>query len=375
MFDFNETIPRRGTNCIKWDSVPDGVIPMSIADADWATPRAVADAVAERLGGHPVFGYGREDGALHDTVIAWFKRKYGVAVEKSWLLTIQGIVPALVQLSRLAEGDVLAGSPNYVMLLGAPPKAGKRMITSSLRERRGGNELIYEYDFDDLERRAGEGADILYLCNPHNPIGKVYSRAELKELADFAAAKNLITVSDEIHCELIYGAEHTPWVSVSPENSVTLIAAGKICNMPGIPIAIAVVPDEKLRNKVRSLLGMGGPGALNIAACRGAFSEECDVWKGELNAYLRASRDYLGEEIPRRFPKARFPSNDGTYLQWIDLTEYGLPDAQKHIFDRARVALTGGEGFGGTKSCVRLNFATSRAVLTEALDRIEEALK
>ncbi|MDR2616130.1 MAG: aminotransferase class I/II-fold pyridoxal phosphate-dependent enzyme [Oscillospiraceae bacterium] len=373
---FDETVPRRGTSCIKWDSVPEGVIPMSIADADWATPSVVLDAVKERLSGHPVFGYGREDGALHETVIAWYKRKYGVVIDKSWLLTIHGIVPALSQLSKLADGDVLAGSPNYSMLLDAPAKAGKRMITSRLTERREGDALGYGYDFNDLERRAAEGAELLYLCNPHNPIGKVYSRGELKELADFAAARGLITVSDEIHCEIVYdGAEHIPWVSVSPENSVTLIAPGKICNMPGIPIAIAVVPDETLRGKVRRSLGMGSPGALNIAACRGAFSEECDTWKGELVEYLRANRDYLNAEIPRRFPKARFTRNDGTYLQWLDLTEYGYPDAQKQIFDRARVALTGGEGFGGTKNHVRLNYATSRAVLTEALDRIEGVLK
>ncbi|MDR1328104.1 MAG: aminotransferase class I/II-fold pyridoxal phosphate-dependent enzyme [Oscillospiraceae bacterium] len=375
MFDFDETIPRRGTSCIKWDSVPEDVIPMSIADSDWAAPSAVTDAVAERLRGHPVFGYGREDGALHDTVIAWYKRKYGVSIEKSWLLTIQGIVPALASLSKLADGDVLAGSPNYSMLLEAPARAGRRMITSPLTERRDGNRLTYEYDLADLERRADGGAEILYLCNPHNPVGKVYSRGELKAIADLAAAKNLITVSDEIHCELVYGAEHISYVSVAPENSITLIAPGKICNIPGIPIALAVVPNEGLRNKVRKTLGMGGPGALNIAACRGAFSEECDEWKKALVAYLRANRDYLEAELPKRFPKARFPRSDGTYLQWLDLTEYGADDAQKLIFDRARVALTSGDGFGGTKSHVRLNFATSRAILTKALDRIQEVLR
>jgi len=375
MFNFDENIERRGTQCIKWDTVPESVIPLSIADADWATAPAVLDAVRKRLDAHPVFGYGRDEGGLTDEVVGWYRRKYGITIEKSWIIIHSGIVPALEKLSALADGSVLAGTPNYSMLLSAPQRAGKALTTSPLRVWESGAVLSYEYDFANLETHADAGAQILYLCNPHNPIGKVYTREELAKLSDFVQNKNLISVSDEIHCELTYDKKHIPWFTVKPENSVTLIAPGKICNMPGIPIGLAVVPDASLRDRVRRLLGHGGGGSLNSAAAAGAFSEAADGWKAELLSYLTANRDFLESEIPKRFPKARYTHNDGTYLQWLDLTGYRISgNAQKYLLEHAKVALTGGVEFGGSEHTVRLNFATSRSTLTEALNRIELAL-
>jgi cystathionine beta-lyase len=349
---------------------------MFIADADWATAPAVVASVRRRLDGHPVFAYGHDDFGLTDNVLAWYRRKYSLEVPREWVVLIQGIVPALVNLSKLSEKGVLTTAPNYGSLLSAPARVGKRSVVSRLRENVSGTRLTYEWDYADLAEKA-KSSDILYLCNPHNPIGRAYTREELARTADFARQNNLLTVSDEIHCEILLGATHTPWFSVKPENSVTLVSSGKICNMPGIPIAIAIVPDEALRARVRAALGTSTVygGILNAAAASGAFSEECDAWKADFTAYLTKNRDWLDEQLPKRLPRARATYTEATYLQWLDLSDYALGDATKYLREHAKVQLTEGVPFGGAEHHVRINFATTRERLSEALTRIEEAVR
>ncbi|MDR2530954.1 MAG: aminotransferase class I/II-fold pyridoxal phosphate-dependent enzyme [Oscillospiraceae bacterium] len=373
MYNFDTAVDRRGTGSIKWDTVSDDVIAMSIADADWATCPAVTDAVRALLDSRSVFGYSFGDSGLADAVVEWYSRKFGLTIERDWVIAHSGIVPALATLSRLSDGYVLAAEPNYSMLLTAPARIGRTLVRVPLEERLDGYRLSYHYDFDALESRVG-GAGILYLCNPHNPVGTVYTRDELQRIAEFAARHGLITVSDEIHCELTFGKRHVPWFDVEPLNSVTLIAPGKVCNMPGIPIGLAIVPNAELRQKVRQLLGHGN-GALNSAAAAGAFSAAADSWKAAQASYLAANNGYLADELHKRLPKARLTRNDGTYLQWLDLSAYELGDAKKYLLERARVDLSVGADFGGTASHVRLNFATTRERLTAALDRIESALE
>ncbi|MDR1069396.1 MAG: aminotransferase class I/II-fold pyridoxal phosphate-dependent enzyme [Gracilibacteraceae bacterium] len=378
MTDFDRGVPRRGSGSVKWDTVPAGVIPLSIADADWATAPAALAAARERLAGHPVFGYSRGNEGLNEAVAAWYGRVYGVTADASWLVTLPGVVPALAALARLVPGDALANAPNYPLLLEAPARAGKRMLVSPLIENGAGAALAYEPDFEDMARKTAKGAGIFYLCNPHNPTGHVYTRGELERLGDFARARGLIVVSDEIHGEIVYGGArtHTPFFAVSPENSVTLTSPGKIGNMPGMPVAVAVVPNEKLRAKVCEMsFWLGSAGAVHCAAGRGAYSPAADEWKTELLAYLRGNRDHLAAEMPRRFPRARFTVPDGTYLQWLDLSAYRLGDAAAALLERAKVALSGGERFGASGDHVRLNFACPRAALAEALDRLEASLR
>ncbi|MDR2043623.1 MAG: aminotransferase class I/II-fold pyridoxal phosphate-dependent enzyme [Clostridium sp.] len=374
MTDFHLAVARRGTGSAKW-SIPDGVLPLSIADAEWATAPAVLDAVQKRLNGHAVYGYSFGGAALRCAVAAWYQRVYGLETDPEWVVPLTGIVPALSALTALADGDVLANAPNYGLLLTAAERAGKRTILSPATRRTSGSSLTYEADYGDLERKSAH-AGLYYFCNPHNPIGKVYPKAELRRIADFAEERGLIAVSDEIHCEIVYDRPHTPFFAAAPYRSVTLTSPGKICNMSGIPVAAAVVPDAGLRERVKRIaFRLGFPGELNMAAGVGAYSPACDEWKREAVAYLRGSRDELAAALRRRLPKARCTVTEGTYLQWIDLSAYHLGGAADFLLKNARVALTDGAGFGGTEDEVRLNFACPREMLTETLNRMEEALK
>jgi cystathionine beta-lyase len=366
-YNFDAFIDRRGSGSAKWDTFPEEYLPLFVADADFAAPPPVLAALRQRLE-HPVFGYPAPPEALLETIMEWFGRVYGVSVEKSWLMLLPGIVPALAVFSHATPGKVLIPVPNYSMLLSAPKRAGKEAVLTPMRSDAG----RYVLDFAALERDApAEG--LLYFCNPHNPVGRVYDDGELAGLADFAARSGLVVVADEIHCEIVFDRPHIPFFTVKngAENSVCLYAPGKICNIPGLPGAFAVVPDPALRKRLRALsYGFHFTGVLNAAACRAAFSPECDGWKKDLVRYLRGNRDYLETEIRRRFPKVIFPRTEGTYLQWLDFRPYGLSDPKTWLFERAKLALTDGAPFGGP-GFVRLNFACPRANLTEALNRLE----
>ncbi|MDR1531306.1 MAG: aminotransferase class I/II-fold pyridoxal phosphate-dependent enzyme [Clostridiales bacterium] len=369
---FEKLAERRGTASIKWDTIPEGTIGMGIADADWPTAPPVLDAINELTGSMPTLGYGWNDFGLLGIVSDWYSRKFGLTVPREWLVPIPGIVPAFETLACIAEGGVLVAEPGYSLMLTAPERAGRRAHRARLSETRENGTLAYRCDFDALTAKSA-GAGTFFLCNPHNPIGYVYTRDELSALADFARRRGLVTISDEIHCELVFDGKHTPWFDIEP-NSVTLIAAGKVCNMPGIRGAIAVVPDETLRGTVKRAFGRGGVSGLNAAAIAGAFSERCDEWKKEQLNHLRGNRDFLRREFRARLPKCRLTNNEATFLQWVDLTEYRLGDTVKFLRDNAKVALAGGADFGGGEGFVRVNFATSRARLSEAIDRIVKAV-
>ncbi|MDR2656739.1 MAG: aminotransferase class I/II-fold pyridoxal phosphate-dependent enzyme [Oscillospiraceae bacterium] len=375
MYDFDKTIELWDPLSHKWGSFPEDVIPMFVAVMDFEATPAVCDALNTRLKNR-VFGYERAGDQFLDTASGWFKRVYGLDVPRDWLLPLTGIVPALAALANLTpHAAVLTNTPNYVGLLRAPEYAGKKVIRSPLITERAPDGLLrYRLDYDDLKRRAA-GTGVFYLTNPLNPVGKVFERSELEELSRFANEERLIVLSDEIHCELIYGKRHIPYFDVDPDNSIALYAAGKICNIAGLPHAFAVVPNPELRERVRRIaLTMGHPGTLEYVAAEAAFSAKSDEWKRELNDYLAANRDYLESELRRRFPDADFPHTDATYLQWIDFGRYIDGGAKQFLREHAKVELTDGVSFGGAEEHVRLNFGCPRFRLAEALDRIENAI-
>lgn len=371
-FDFDKPIERRNTGSIKWGAFPKDYIPLFIADMDFAVAPEITERIIHRAE-HPVYGYTRPDKKLFEVFANWILREFDYKIKDSWLTLLPGIVPALAVASNVVSGKSITNTPNYSNLLNAPEKAGNTMLTVPLKN----TDEHYEIDFDALERVLTPDTRIFYLCNPHNPVGKMYSKEELLEISAFAKKHGLIVVSDEIHCELVYDKKHVPFFTVdeyAKEHSITFMAPGKTYNIPGVVLAFAIIPNDKLKEQFRTAgYAMGHPGIFNIEAAIAAYGES-EEWKKELVEYLRQNRDYLEEELEKRFPKAKFPHTEGTYLQWIDFRPYGEDIDADFLQKHAKVVLTDGKGFG-EEGYVRLNFGCPRATLAEALDRMEHAIK
>jgi cystathionine beta-lyase len=371
IYNFDEPIERRGFGSVKWDTIVPGVLPMFVADMDFRTAPAIVDAVQKKLD-HGVLGYGR-DPEFSVVIKKWFQDEYHAAIQEEWIVLLPAIVPVLAAVSHLREGPVLINTPNYHVLLAAPLKAGKGTILSPLKNT---NEY-YELDFGDLRSRIGEDVRLFYLCNPHNPVGRVYKREELEELSVFAQEKDLIVISDEAHCGLVYDRPHIPWFTVdqwAAEHSVTIMGPGKTYNIAGLPFGFAVIPNEKLREEfAKTCYALPHPGILNTAAAKAAYGQGRE-WRLQLVEYLRGNRDYLEKRFQTSFPAAKFTHVEGTYLQWIDFRPLGIEDPYRWLQDHPKILPNDGKPFG-IEGYVRLNFGTTRARLAEALDRIEENLK
>jgi cystathionine beta-lyase len=368
-YNFDEIIERRGMNQVKWDSVREGLLPMWVADMDFRTAPEILKAI-RRQTDPGVFGYGY-DRDFSRIIRNWFHDEYSLEIDTDWVVLLPAIVPLLSGLSRIREGPVFINTPNYNSLLEAPLKAGKRTILSPLRNI---NER-YDFDFDDMEKRLTPDTRIIYLCNPQNPVGRVYTKEELMKFSAFAEKHGLIVVSDEAHCGIIYDCPHIPFFSsgaYAEANSITIMGPGKTWNLAGLPFGFAVVPGKNLRSELEAVCGvLPHPGLLELEAAKAAYSETKE-WRGELLAYLRGNRDYLEKRLNESVPRAKHTHVEGTYLQWIDFRPLGIADPFTWLKEKARVLPSDGKIFG-LEGYVRLNFGTQRSRLIEAMDRIEAA--
>ena len=231
----------------------------------------------------------------------------------------------------------------------------------------------YTFDFEALSKALLPDTKLFYLCNPQNPVGRIYKLEELQEVSEFAKENELVVISDEIHCELVYDRKHLPYITVDDyalENSISFYAPGKTYNIPGVSLAFAVIPNEKIREEFQRVsYALGHPGVFNIEAGIAAYAESKE-WRVDLIQYLRENRDYLESELQKRFPNARYTHTEGTYLQWVF---FGDDIDADFIRKKAKVWLTDGKDFGG-EGYVRINFGCPRDYITEALDRIEYAI-
>lgn len=236
----------------------------------------------------------------------------------------------------------------------------------------------HSMDMDAMEALVTPEIKSLILCNPHNPLGRVFTREELLELQNFCKRHNLLVISDEIHCELDLEKRHIPFFALSEEAakySVTVSSAGKICNIPGLPMGFAIIPNEDLRAKFITrqdgLLPCGN--VVTLAAYEKAYDGSCDIWKEELRTYLAENRD-LAEERFGKIPEIRTPHNEGTYLLWLDCSTMGLENPAEFFLEKAHVKVCDGEIYGN-RQCVRFNYGCPRSQLLETLDRMEKAIR
>jgi cystathionine beta-lyase len=379
---FDTPIDRRGSDSIKWGKYAGrDVLPLWVADMDFAAPPPVIDALQQRIA-HGVFGYGHPWPTLTESVLAHLECIYGWRIESEWIVWLPGLVTGLNVACRAVDGDVLTATPIYPPFLSAPRFSGRALHRVELACSDG----RWQWDKTALEMALTLGpADsmvastrLFLLCHPHNPVGRCWSEEELRDLAAFAGENDLVVCSDEIHCGLILDADkrHIPFASLSPDaaqRSITLMAPSKTYNIPGLGCAFAVIPDAALRR--RFLRAMDGivphVNVLGLAACEAAY-RDCSDWHRELIAYLRGNRDRVAAAVNAQ-KGAKMSHVEATYLAWIDVRELGLDYPAAH-FEAHGLGLSDGADFGAP-GWLRLNFGCSRAMLDEALVRFATGCK
>ena len=387
MFDFDRVIDRRGTHASKWDmmaklsgiTAPDG-IPMWVADMDFAAPPGVTAALTADVT-RAVHGYYADTGSWATAASEWLARRHGLKIDPAWVSPTPGVVSGLgLILQAVTEpGDeVVVFPPAYHAFRKIILANDRRIHDSQLVLRQG----RYEMDLEALGNKLTPRTRIVFFCSPHNPGGTVWTAEEIRALGAFCAERNLILVSDEIHCDLLLGnVRHTPALSAAPEIAdrlITCVAATKTFNLAGAHVGACFTSNPALKQKLDARIAASGLGSYNgfgMIATEAAWRTG-EAWLDALLPYLAGNHDLLNTRIERAAPGARAMRLDATYLGWIDFSGTGLAptDVAARVRDRARIFASPGEQFGpGGESWLRFNFATPRPILLQALDRLDEA--
>ena len=377
LFDFDTPVERRATASLKWDKYRNrDIIPLWVADMDFRSPPAVIRALQQRVA-YGVFGYTIAPQELNDVVVVMLKNLYGWEIEAEWLVWLPGLVTGLNVVCRAVgeEGDdVMTAVPVYPPFLTAPKHFRRHLIKVPLEEKNN----RWQFDFDRLERSITAKTRVFILCNPHNPVGRVYARDELETLAAICKKHDIVICSDEIHCGLILDRDkpHIPTASLDPDTAartITLMAASKTFNLPGLGCAFAVIGEKNLRRRFKEAMAGIVPmvNALGYTAARAAF-EDCDDWHAALLEYLRGNREIVQAAV-RGMPHLSMAPVEATYLAWIDMRAAGLKNPAA-FFEDAGVGLQDGIEFD-RPGFVRLNFGCSRGLLEKALQRMAVALE
>ncbi|MDO9282245.1 MAG: pyridoxal phosphate-dependent aminotransferase [Methylotenera sp.] len=383
-FDFDRIINREATASLKYDARQAifgraDVIPLWVADMDFSAPPAVTNALTERAT-HPIYGYTSYPDSLYDALISWLKRRHGWNVKREWIVMCPGVVPSLhAAVTAFAKpGEaVIVQPPVYFPFFSAVTNTGRQFIENPLRFENN----HYSIDFDHLEQCA-TNARMLLLCSPHNPVGRVWRKEELKQLLQIAKKHDLTIFSDEIHADLIYPDDkHHMLATVSghANNIVTAVAPSKTFNIPGLNLSALIIPDATQRaaiNKVFDTLHVSAANPFSIVAFEAAYREG-EVWLDELLVYLKQTRDFVADYLIAKLPKISLVAPQGTYLLWLDCHALGMNDAElKHFFvHEAGVGLSPGILFGEAGSgFMRMNIGAPRQVIANALNNITKAL-
>jgi len=387
MFDFDRVIERRGTHSSKWDHIArlSGIksadaIPMWVADMDFAAPPGVTEALSGELQ-CAVHGYYADTGSWAAALVDWMARRHGVKFDPAWVSPTPGIVSGLgliLQAVSAPDDEVVVFPPAYHAFRRIIRANERRILDAQLVKSAG----RYVMDLDALRARLSPQTKVVFLCSPHNPGGTVWSAAELRALGALCAERDLILVSDEIHCDLVFaGAKHTPTMAAAPEIAdrlITCVAATKTFNLAGAHVGACITSNAALKRRLDARIAASGLGSYNrfgMIATEAAWRTG-EAWLDELLPYLTKNRDVFDARIEAAAPGARSMHLDGTYLAWVDFSGTGLApeDVAARVRDRARLFVSPGEQFGpGGETWLRFNFATPRLLLDEALSRLEDA--
>lgn len=381
-YDFDKIIDRRTTNALKWDG-PEHEIPMWVADMDFQTAPAVIEALKRRVE-NGAFGYSIVPDAWYQAIIGWWERRHGYSIEKEWLIFCTGVIPAITcAVKRLTNvGDrVVVQTPVYNIFFNSILNGGRHPVENYLRYD-GEN---YEMDFENLEQELSHPqTTLMILCNPHNPIGKIWSKEELARVGELCHKYHVTLISDEIHCDLTEpGYTYVPFASVSEvcrNISVTCIAPSKTFNLAGLQSAAVVIPNEDLRAKMERGLNSDEVAEPNAFACDAVIAAytKGEEWLDELRSYLKANKEIVREFLQNELPQVHMVEGRATYLLWLDCSRV-VEDVEgfcEYLRKEHGVYFSAGAHYHGNGTgFIRVNTACPKSQLEEALVRLKRGLQ
>ena len=378
-YNFDEIVVRRGSNSYKWDATEEeDMLPLWVADMDFKAAPAIRKALAERVE-HGVFGYTKVPDAYYDAIIQWFSRRHGWQMEREWMQYTIGVVPAIsciIKAISMPGDKVLVSTPVYNCFFSSIKNNGCEIVESPLRQK---DDLSYEIDFEDFERKCADDKVVAYLlCNPHNPCGRVWTREELVRIGEICRKHGVWVISDEIHNEIVMpGHRYTPFASVSDDNrrcSVTCVSPSKSFNLAGLQIANIICSDAALSRRIDRAININEVCDVNpfgVVATIAAYNESED-WIDELNSYI-----WKNYETLKRMLTLPITPLEGTYLAWVDCSSIceklsmNSEELEEYLMEKAKVYLNAGTMYGKAgEGFMRINLACPNVVLTEALKRL-----
>lgn len=380
-YHFDEPINRRNTNSLKW-SVSEKELPMWIADMDFQTAPEIISALQKRVA-HGIFGYTIVPDEWYQAYMDWWSRRHCFQMEKDWLLFCTGVVPAISstvrKLTTIGE-NILLLTPVYNIFFNSILNNGRCVLESQLKY----DGVSYQVDFDDLGKKLSEPqTTMIILCNPHNPVGKIWSRETLEQIGDLCWEHHVIVISDEIHCDLTApGCEYVPFASVSQkcrENSITCLAPTKAFNLAGLQTAAVMIPNETLRHKVNHIINIdeiAEPNAFAIEAAIAAFTEG-EPWLTALLEYIEGNKSFVNSFLERELPQLKVAPSQATYLLWIDCYKIlgNTTELSRFLREHAGLYLSAGNQYGvNGDNFLRINIACSRESLKEGLVRLKQGI-
>jgi cysteine-S-conjugate beta-lyase len=382
-FDFDRVIEREGTGAVKFDGRQQyfgtaDVTPLWVADMDFAVPDCVTQALQQRIQ-HPVFGYTLYPESLYQAIIAWFQHRHHWSIEREWILMAPGVVPSLfaaVQaFSKEGEG-VIVQPPVYFPFFSAVTTSKRNLILNPLQLING----KYTIDFAHLETCAQQGAKLLMLCTPHNPVGRVWLEQELQEILRIARKYDLTILSDDIHADLTYsGVTHTMLgrLAHADDKIITAIAPNKTFNIPGLGLSALIIPHVQQRIAIKQVfesLHASNTNPLSIVAFEAAYSDG-NVWLNALMKYLQSTRDFAEKYIAQHLPKIKLIKPEATYLLWLDCRELGMtnPELRDFFVKQCRLGVNPGNVFGEAgNGFMRMNIGTQKVNIERALKTLKD---
>ena len=384
-FDFDRIINRFQSSSAKWDDADylfksEDVLPFWVADTDFLSPLSVLEALRARAE-HGIFGYPSARSLGFDALAAWLKKRHNWRIDPDWVVSTPGVVTALaiaIQTFSKPGDKVIIQPPVYPPFFAVIRDTNRTVVENPLIDSPDG----YRIDFDDLSKKAVD-AKILILCNPHNPVGRVWSEADLQKIADICLANDVLILSDEIHSDLLYTGRHTPLASLGEaiaNQTITLVAPSKTFNTAGLQASAIILSNPKLRNPFATAvqsLHIAKSNVFGITALKAAY-QHGEPWLEALLPYLNANAAIITETLAANAPKIKLHRPEGTYLAWLDCRELGLPQPAlvRFFAEEARVGLNDGSTFGTQGvGFMRFNFGCPKATLTRGLERIVAAYK